>query len=111
MTALIIQSLIQFLNIYFVLLIVRILLSWFQTAEWAFQIISFLSPVTDPYLNIFRSFIPPIGGIDISAILAIFCAPVFTRCISNNTSYGNGLLIIVVKRTYLLSKTRCLKLL
>ena len=72
MTALIIQSLIQFLNIYFVLLIVRILLSWFQTAEWAFQIISFLSPVTDPYLNIFRSFIPPIGGIDISAILAIF---------------------------------------
>ncbi|MDJ0690162.1 MAG: YggT family protein [Xenococcaceae cyanobacterium MO_188.B32] len=69
---LIIQSLIAFLNIYFVLLIVRILLSWFQTAEWAYQIMAFLSPVTDPYLNIFRSFIPPIGGIDISAILAIF---------------------------------------
>lgn len=69
---LVIQSLIAFLNIYFVLLIVRILLSWFQTAEWAYQIMAFLSPVTDPYLNIFRSFIPPIGGIDISAILAIF---------------------------------------
>ncbi len=72
MTSLIVESLIAFLQIYFVLLIVRILLSWFQTAEWAYQIISFLSPVTDPYLNIFRSFIPPIGGIDISAILAIF---------------------------------------
>jgi YggT family protein len=51
---------------------VRILLSWFQTAEWAGNIISFLAPVTDPYLNIFRSFIPPLGGIDFSAILAIF---------------------------------------
>jgi YggT family protein len=69
---LVITSLISFLQIYFVLLIVRILLSWFQTAEWAGQIISFLSPITDPYLNIFRSIIPPIGGIDISAILAIF---------------------------------------
>ena len=69
---LVITSLISFLQIYFVLLIVRILLSWFQTMEWAGQIISFLAPITDPYLNIFRSIIPPIGGIDISAILAIF---------------------------------------
>jgi YggT family protein len=68
---LIIASLVQFLQIYWVLLIVRILLSWFQTAEWAGQVISFLSPITDPYLNIFRSIIPPLGGIDISAILAL----------------------------------------
>ncbi|MGV2829433.1 YggT family protein [Myxosarcina sp. GI1(2024)] len=68
---LIVASLIQFLQIYWVLLIVRILLSWFQTASWANQIMSFLSPITDPYLNIFRSIIPPIGGIDISAILAL----------------------------------------
>ena len=69
---LIVTSLLSFLQIYWVLLIVRILLSWFQTAEWAGQIISFLAPITDPYLNIFRSIIPPIGGIDISAILALF---------------------------------------
>jgi YggT family protein len=68
---LIVTSLVSFLQIYWVLLIVRILLSWFQTAEWAGQIISFLSPITDPYLNIFRSIIPPLGGIDISAILAL----------------------------------------
>jgi len=70
--ALIAQSLVSFLQIYWILLIVRILLSWFQTAEWAGQIIAFLAPVTDPYLNIFRSIIPPLGGIDISAILALF---------------------------------------
>ena len=71
MTSLIAASLVSFLQIYFILLIVRILLSWFQTAEWAGQIISFLAPITDPYLNIFRSIIPPLGGIDLSAILAI----------------------------------------
>ncbi len=71
MSALILQSLIQFLNIYLLLLFVRILLSWFQTAGWAQQAMSFLSPITDPYLNIFRSFIPPLGGIDFSPILAI----------------------------------------
>jgi YggT family protein len=32
---------------------------------------SFLSPITDPYLNLFRSIIPPMGGIDFSPILAI----------------------------------------
>lgn len=71
MAALILASIVKFLEIYGYILIVRILLSWFQGAEWAFNIISFLSPITDPYLNIFRSFIPPLGGIDFSAILAI----------------------------------------
>jgi len=70
--SLITESLSNFLQIYMILLFVRILLSWFQTAEWANQIMSFLSPITDPYLNIFRSFIPSLGGIDISPILAIF---------------------------------------
>jgi YggT family protein len=67
----IVQSLYTFLSIYMFLLFVRILLSWFQTAEWAYQAMAFLSPITDPYLNVFRSFIPPLGGIDISPILAI----------------------------------------
>ena len=70
-TLLLTQTLVSFINIYLLLLFVRILLSWFQTAEWAYQAMSFLSPITDPYLNIFRSFIPPLGGLDISPILAI----------------------------------------
>ncbi|MDY6786310.1 MAG: YggT family protein [Cyanobacteriota bacterium] len=69
---LLVQTLISFLGIYQVLLIVRILLTWFQTMEWANQIASFLSPVTDPFLNLFRSFIPPLGGLDLSPLLAFF---------------------------------------
>jgi YggT family protein len=60
----------NFLNIYLVLLLIRVLLTWFQNASWAEQIMSFLSPITDPYLNLFRSIIPPLGGMDFSPILA-----------------------------------------
>lgn len=69
---LLVTTVANFVQLYLILIIVRILLSWFQTADWAANIISFLAPVTDPYLDIFRSFIPPLGGIDFSAILAIF---------------------------------------
>ncbi|NET51749.1 MAG: YggT family protein, partial [Merismopedia sp. SIO2A8] len=48
-------SLAQFLQLYMILIFVRILLSWFQTVDWVNQVASFLSPITDPYLNIFRS--------------------------------------------------------
>lgn len=69
--ALIIETLINFINIYLLLIFIRILLSWFQTADWASSAMAFLSPITDPYLNIFRSIIPPLGGLDLSPILAI----------------------------------------
>lgn len=68
---LLVNTVANFIQLYLILIIIRILLSWFQGAEWASNIISFLAPVTDPYLNIFRSIIPPLGGIDFSAILAI----------------------------------------
>jgi YggT family protein len=61
----------RFLQIYLFLIFIRILLTWFPTVSWMNQVASFLSPLTDPYLNIFRSFIPPIGGLDLSPILAI----------------------------------------
>jgi YggT family protein len=67
-----VQTLSTFLNIYLALLIVRILLSWFPSVNWFDPPFSILGQLTDPYLNLFRSLIPPIGGIDLSAILAIF---------------------------------------
>lgn len=60
-----------FVTIYTYVLIVRILLTWFPNISWYDQPFSTLSQLTDPYLNLFRSIIPPIGGIDISSILAI----------------------------------------
>jgi YggT family protein len=79
---LIVSTLTNFIQIYLILIIVRILLSWFQTADWAQGIMSFLSPITDPYLNIFRSFIPPLGGLDLSPILAIFALQIVAQLLA-----------------------------
>lgn len=65
-----IQTLAQFIQIYSILLIIRILLTWFPNIDWSSAPLSILSQLTDPYLNIFRSVIPPLGGIDFSPILA-----------------------------------------
>ncbi|MDE5116976.1 MAG: YggT family protein, partial [Trichodesmium sp. St2_bin2_1] len=61
-----------FVQIYLILMFIRILLSWFPNVNWYDPPFSVLSQLTDPYLNIFRSIIPPLGGIDFSPIIAIF---------------------------------------
>ena len=68
-----------FLNIYFVLLIIRILLSWFPNVDWMSQPFAALSQLTDPYLNLFRSLIPPLGGIDFSPILAFLVLQILSQ--------------------------------
>lgn len=87
-TGLIVQTVLQFINIYLLLIFVRILLSWFQTAEWANSAMSFLGPITDPYLNIFRSVVPPLGGMDFSPILAILALQVLSSLLAQVPTVG-----------------------
>ena len=57
---------------YYILLIIRIFLTWIPSINWQQQPFAWMRSVTDPFLNIFRGIIPPIGGVlDISPILAI----------------------------------------
>ncbi len=57
---------------YTVLLFIRIISSWFPAWQ-GHHLIRFVAFYTDPYLNIFRRFLPPLGGVlDISPILAFF---------------------------------------
>ncbi|MEY3767940.1 MAG: hypothetical protein RLZZ11_1010 [Cyanobacteriota bacterium] len=60
----------QTLSIYTLILLVRVLLSWFPNLDWGNPVLSTVSAITDPYLNAFRGLIPPLGGLDLSAILA-----------------------------------------
>lgn len=58
-------------QIYYFLIIIYILLSWFPAARDS-QVGEYLGKVVEPYLGIFRKFIPPIGGmLDISPIVAL----------------------------------------
>jgi YggT family protein len=65
--------------VYFVLILIRILLSWLPRVPYnrfLDMAITFVQDVTDPYLNLFRRFIPPVrlggGGLDLSPIVATF---------------------------------------
>ena len=39
--------------------------------RWVDMVLTFLRDVTEPYLRIFRRFIPPLGPLDLSPIVAI----------------------------------------
>jgi len=58
------------LSIYTVILVARVLLRWFPNLDWGNPLLATVSSITDPYLNLFRGLIPPLGGLDLSAILA-----------------------------------------
>ena len=49
----------QTLSIYTLILLVRVLLSWFPNLDWSNPVLSTVSAITDPYLNAFRGLIPP----------------------------------------------------
>lgn len=58
-------------NLYFFLIILRIFLSWIPGLRWENQPWNTLRDITDIYLNVFRRWIPPLGGLDFSPIVAL----------------------------------------
>lgn len=57
---------------YTILLFARIASSWLPNFQ-GHTVVRFIAFYTDPYLNIFRRLIPPLGGVlDLSPILAFF---------------------------------------
>ncbi|WAA13668.1 YggT family protein [Fervidibacillus halotolerans] len=67
----IISILSSLLNLYFFATIIYIFMSWVPNARES-QIGYILSRICEPYLEPFRRFIPPIGMIDFSPIVALF---------------------------------------
>lgn len=68
---------ITFFNIYQNVLVARILLSWFPGLQGN-PIVRPLITVSDPYLNLFRSVVPPIFGLDLSPVLALLLLQAFS---------------------------------
>ena len=66
------------LTVYIILIFARILLSYIPRIPYTrigTAVIGFVTEVTDPFLNFFRRFIPPVGGgglsLDLSPIVGI----------------------------------------
>ena len=61
-----------FFLIYTLMILIRVLGSWFPNFQRT-RFMQFIAHYTDPYINIFRRFIPPIGGVlDLSPLIAFF---------------------------------------
>jgi YggT family protein len=65
-------------GVYIVLIFVYILLNLLFSfgmrmpyARWSEAVMNFLRDVAEPYLRLFRRFIPPLGAIDLSPMIAI----------------------------------------
>lgn len=58
-------------QIYFWLILVRCLLSFIPSIDWYKQPFLFVKEATGMYLNLFRSIVPPVAGLDFSPIVAI----------------------------------------
>lgn len=67
-------------QVYMIMLFVRILVSWVPEFQ-GHQIVRFIAFYTDPYLNIFRKIIPPLGMFDISPIVAFLCLGVLEQLV------------------------------
>ena len=58
---------------YYIIIIIRIVFSWvgIPSQRTMLMIYKFIYDVTEPYLGLFRRFIPSAGGIDFSPIIAL----------------------------------------
>ena len=67
------------ITVYIILIFIRIVMTWFTRVPYnptLNAILSFVSDVTDPYLNLFRRFVPAVrlggGALDLSPMIATF---------------------------------------
>lgn len=64
------ESLAQLFQLIYIILVLRILLTWFPNIDWWKQPYKFLHDFSEPIFAPFRRIIPPIGGLDLSPIFA-----------------------------------------
>lgn len=64
--------------VYIILILIRVLLSWIPRMPYnptLRAVLDFITDTTDPYLNLFRRILPPIGGggfgLDLSPMIGI----------------------------------------
>jgi YggT family protein len=76
--------------VYILLIFIYILSNWvfalgvrLPHSRWLDAILGFLRDVSEPYLRLFRKLIPPIGGLDLTPMIAIFLLVIVSQIITN----------------------------
>jgi YggT family protein len=76
--------------VYLVLIFIRIIMTWLPRIpynRYLDMVLNFVRDVTDPYLNLFRRFMPPVrmgpGALDLSPIVATFVLIIVGTLVAN----------------------------
>lgn len=71
------------LNFYELLIVAWCIMSWFPIRQGSLvgDIAVVVNRLVAPYMNLFRRFVPPLGGIDFSPIIAIFALSIIENVI------------------------------
>jgi YggT family protein len=72
-----------FILVYVLLIFVYIITSWFQLPykPWLYRIKQFLADVCEPYLRLYRRFLPPLGPLDLSPMVAVLVLVILDQAI------------------------------
>jgi YggT family protein len=72
-----------FIYVYVLLIFVFILTSWVRLpySPWLQRTQRFLFDVCDPYLRLFRRFLPPLGPLDLSPVVGVIALFILQRVI------------------------------
>jgi YggT family protein len=77
-------------TVYWIIIIGYILSQWYLSfggrvpyAKWSSALLGFLRDVSEPYLRIFRRFIPQFGPLDLSPIVAILVLFIVGNLVAN----------------------------
>ena len=73
---------------YSILIVLRIFMSWIPNINWEAQPTKFIRIITDAYLDIFRRFVPPLGGLDFSPIVALLVLGFVQELFVKAVTYG-----------------------
>ena len=73
-----------FIGVYTLMIFAYILTSWVRLpySPWLNRVQRFLYDVSELYLRLFRRFIPPLGPLDLSPLVAVIVLQIFQRLIS-----------------------------
>lgn len=66
---------------FYILLLIRVILSWVPSIDHRHPAVQFVHRVTSPVLGPIRRVVPPVGGLDISPLVAILLLIVAQRLV------------------------------
>ena len=76
--------------VYILIIFIYIITNWLFAfgmrmpySRWSDALLNFLRDVSEPYLRLFRRFIPPIGMFDFSPLIALIVLGILQRVITN----------------------------